>query len=167
MKKRYLFIKTTTLFLLIFHLVVPVFAQQSINTSGGNATGTGGSASYSVGQPDYRNYSGSTGSVAEGVQQPYEIFELSITDYDGIAIECRVYPNPTNDVLQLQITNYELRERGDLHFSLFDLTGRQLLQQEITGENTEISMGNLPAGTYLLHILADKKPAKAFKIIKN
>jgi len=167
MKNLYSFIKAVTLFLLIFHFVVPVFAQQSINTSGGNANGTGGSASYSVGQHDYQNYAGSAGSIAEGVQQPYEIFEVGITDYEGVAIECQVYPNPTNDVLQLRIMNYELRDGGELHFSLFDLNGRMIMQQEIVGESTEISMGGLPTGTYLLHVLVDKKPAKAFKIIKN
>ncbi|MCL2289982.1 MAG: T9SS type A sorting domain-containing protein [Bacteroidetes bacterium] len=175
MKKLYSLIKTTAngvprivcLLFLTFCFVVPVFAQQSITTSGGNATGVGGSASYSVGQLDYQNYSGGNGSIAEGVQQPYEISEVGITDYEGIAIDCQVYPNPTNDVIQLRITNYELRGGADLQLAIFDLNGKQLLQQEIAGEHTEISMSHLPTGTYLLHILADKKPAKAFKIIKN
>lgn len=48
-------------------------AQEAIPASGGNATGSGGSVSYSVGQVEYSSNTGSGGSVAAGVQQPYEI----------------------------------------------------------------------------------------------
>jgi len=162
-----LFYPVLFIFCLLFLSFVPAVAQQSINPSGGTASGAGGSATYSIGQPDYQNYSGSNGSILEGVQQPYEIFELSISDYDGMAIDCQVYPNPTNDIIQLRITNYELREGAVLHFSVFDLTGKQLLQQKITGEITDISMENLPRSTYFLNIIVDKKIAKTFKIVKN
>ena len=50
-----------------------IMAQQAINASGANATGSGGSVSYSVGQVLYTTNSGSNGSSAQGVQQPYEI----------------------------------------------------------------------------------------------
>ena len=48
-------------------------AQESVNATGGNASGSGGSASYSVGQVVYTNNTGTSGSVAQGVQQPFEI----------------------------------------------------------------------------------------------
>ena len=48
-------------------------AQESVNATGGNAQGSGGSVSYSVGQLFYLIITGETGSVSEGVQQPYEI----------------------------------------------------------------------------------------------
>ncbi|MBV1889111.1 MAG: HYR domain-containing protein, partial [Proteobacteria bacterium] len=50
-------------------LIIPISAQESINVSGGDATGTGGSSSYSVGQVFYTTNVGATGSVAQGVQQ--------------------------------------------------------------------------------------------------
>jgi hypothetical protein len=40
--------------------------------AGGEATGSGGSVSYSVGQVVYTTNTGINGSVAQGVQQPYE-----------------------------------------------------------------------------------------------
>ncbi|MCL2289595.1 MAG: T9SS type A sorting domain-containing protein [Bacteroidetes bacterium] len=158
------------LFLSVFFIignVTSISAQQSVTASGGNATGTGGSVSFAIGQLGYQNYSGNAGSVLEGVQQPYEIFELSIADHVGIALDCQVYPNPTNDVLQLRITNYELQMGSGVWYAVCDLTGRQIIQQEIVEELTEISMGNLSKGTYLLNIMIDNRPAKAFKIIKN
>jgi len=47
--------------------------QSTIPSTGGNATGSGGSVSYTVGQITYRTFSGTNGSIAEGVQQTYEI----------------------------------------------------------------------------------------------
>jgi hypothetical protein len=50
-----------------------VSAQESINATDGDVSGSGGSVSYSVGQVVYTTHTGTSGSVAEGVQQPYEI----------------------------------------------------------------------------------------------
>ncbi len=62
------------LLLTLFILCYPVYsisAQEVISASGGNATGSGGSVSYSVGQLFFMTHTGADGSVAEGVQQPY------------------------------------------------------------------------------------------------
>jgi len=48
-------------------------AQVAIPASGGNATGTGGTVSYSVGQVFYTINTGTTGFIVQGVQQPFEI----------------------------------------------------------------------------------------------
>jgi hypothetical protein len=52
-------------------------AQEVIPAVGGNASGSGGSVSYSVGQVAYQTHTGTNGSVVEGVQQPYEISVLT------------------------------------------------------------------------------------------
>lgn len=48
-------------------------ARTSVNATGSNASESGGSASYSVGRVVYTTISETSGSVAQGVQQPYEI----------------------------------------------------------------------------------------------
>ncbi|RLD56213.1 MAG: T9SS C-terminal target domain-containing protein, partial [Bacteroidetes bacterium] len=49
-------------------------AQEVIPATGGEASGSGGSASYTVGQVVYTTNTGTNGnSVSQGVQQPYEI----------------------------------------------------------------------------------------------
>jgi hypothetical protein len=55
-------------------------AQQSTNTAGGNATGTGGTVSFSVGQINYTTNIGTGGSACQGVQQPYEIYAVTSVD---------------------------------------------------------------------------------------
>ncbi|MDY2585962.1 T9SS type A sorting domain-containing protein [Winogradskyella aquimaris] len=49
-----------------------MFSQENISTSGGEATGSGGAVSYSIGQVVYSTYIGSNGTLSEGVQQPQE-----------------------------------------------------------------------------------------------
>ena len=49
-----------------------LFAQQGFVAAGGEATGTGGTVSYSVGQVDYFTATGATGVLTLGLQQPFE-----------------------------------------------------------------------------------------------
>lgn len=50
-----------------------LLAQEAILATGGDASGGGGSVSWSAGTVVFRTYTGINGSVAESVQQPYEI----------------------------------------------------------------------------------------------
>ena len=88
-------------------------AQQSINAAGGNATGSGGMVSYSVGQVAYKTHTGTSGSVSEGVQQPYEISVVTaIEKTKGINLSVTAYPNPTTDFLQLKIENEAMKPKA-------------------------------------------------------
>ena len=79
-----------------------VSAQESVNATGGDASGSGGSASYSVGQVVYTTNVGTNGSVSQGVQQPYEISVVTaIEEAKGINLTVTAYPNPTTDYLSL------------------------------------------------------------------
>ena len=91
--------------LLVFGLgLTGLQAQESINATGGIASGSGGSMSYSVGQIVYTTNTGTNGSVAQGVQQPYEISAvIGIEEFNGINLYVSVYPNPTSDYLTLSI----------------------------------------------------------------
>jgi hypothetical protein len=84
-----------------------VMAQESVNATGGDATGSGGSASYSVGQLVYTTNSGTDGSVAQGVQQAFEIsVVLGIEEANEIKLSA--YPNPTTNYLTLNIAEFEI-----------------------------------------------------------
>ena len=82
-------------------------AQQIVPASGGDAVGSGGSSSYTVGQVVYTTNTGVNGSVAQGIQQPYEISTLVGLEVTQINLELSAYPNPTNNVIHLSIGNYE------------------------------------------------------------
>lgn len=135
-----------------------------VATAGGNATGTGGSASYSVGQLVYTTATGATGSVAQGVQQPYEINVISgIEDIYGIDL-LMAYPNPAVNFLTLKIENNEL---SSFSYQLYNISGSMIRNAKVTSIETTISMSDLTPSTYFLRILVDNKEVKTFKIIKN
>jgi hypothetical protein len=142
-----------------------LLAQESVNATGGNASGSGGSVSYSVGQVAHQTHAGTNGSVAEGVQQPYEISVVSaIKEAIGINLSVTAYPNPTTDHLTLSIDEFEL---SDLAFHLYDINGRVLQNGKITSDRTSIAMGNLAPATYYIKVVQDNKEIKTFKIIKQ
>jgi len=140
-------------------------AQTSVNATGDNASGSGGSVSYSVGQVAYQTNTGTNGSVAEGVQQPYEISVITaIEEAKGINLSVTAYPNPTTDYLTLEVKEFDL---SNLRFQLYDMSGKLLQSEKITGNQTSIVMSNLVPATYFVKVIQGNKEVKTFKIIKN
>jgi hypothetical protein len=140
-------------------------AQESIPAAGGDATGSGGSVSYSIGQVVYSTNTSATGSVSEGVQQPYEIFVITGSDLlPLVSLSCKVFPNPTTDFLILSVGESEKR---NLSYRLSDLNGRDIASGKVIDEQTRIQMGTLRNGNYFLSVLMNNSEVKTFKIIKN
>ena len=140
-------------------------AQESVNATGGDASGGGGSVSYSVGQVVYTTHTGTSGSVAEGVQQPYEISVVTgLEEAQSINLSVTAYPNPTTDYLTLRIDEFEI---SNLSFQLYDMNGKLLQNEKITGNQTSIVMSNLLPATYFVKVIQGNKEVKTFKIIKN
>ena len=65
-----------------------------INATGRDASGSGGTAAYSLGQVVYTTNSGTSATVSQGVQQAYEIFTIGIKETE-LNISLSVFPNPT------------------------------------------------------------------------
>ena len=140
-------------------------AQATIPASGGNAIGSGASVSYTVGQVVYTTNTGTNGTVAQGVQQPFEISVVTaIKEAEGISLEIKIYPNPTSDFLTLKVENYD---RENLSYKLFDAKGKLLESKKVTGNVTIIPMANLLPTLYFLKVIDNQKEIKTFKIIKN
>lgn len=142
-----------------------IHAQKTITSAGGNATGTGGTSNYTLGQLVYQTYPGTNGSSSLGVQQPYEISVITETDKaKNITLFMSAYPNPANESLTLKIENFSGQ---DLSFSLLDNQGRLLQSKKVTDSETIISMTTLSPSVYFLKVLEHNKEIKTFKIIKN
>ncbi|MEI6349281.1 MAG: T9SS type A sorting domain-containing protein [Bacteroidota bacterium] len=140
-------------------------AQNTIPTTGGNATGSGGSVSYSVGQVVYTTNVGTTGSVAQGVQQPYEIsIVIGLEEAKEINLLVSAYPNPTKEFLNLKVENYTVE---NLSYQLFDIQGKLLESKKIESKETSIVTSNLVPATYFLRVIESNREIKTFKIIKN
>src|SRR5574344_1646385 len=151
-------------------LISPFFistasAQENINATGGNALGSGGSVSYSVGQVAYTTNTGTNGIVTQGVQQPFEIMVISsVEEAKGINLTVSVYPNPTTDYLTLSVADYDISK---LSYQLFDMNGRILETKRIESNETKIEMISYLPAIYFVKVIAENKEIKTFKVIKN
>lgn len=148
-----------------FGIGLSLQAQNTSPASGGVASGSGGTVSYTVGQIVYTKNEGSNGSVFQGVQQPFEISVITaIKDANGLSLDLSVFPNPATDFIRLKITSSEAK---DLRYQLYDITGNILLSNIVEGSETNISMQNFQPGTYFLKISRVSNELKTFKIIKK
>ena len=152
------------------------YAQECINTTGGIITDGSASISYSVGQVVYTTNIGTNGSVAQGVQQPYEISVLTaIEEAKNINLSVMVYPNPTTNHITLSIgdstyfdcAQYNSISNQSMSYQLYDMNGKLLQSEKISGNQTSIVMSNLVPADYFVKVIKGNDEVKTFKIIKN
>lgn len=140
-------------------------AQTAAPAAGGELSGTGGSASYTIGQIDYKSQSSSEASSAEGVQQPYEISIITgAEEYPEISLKYSAYPNPTAGNLMLRIDDSDF---STMQYQLIDLNGKILVEKNFVENTANIDMSDLVTATYFLKVVQGNKEIKVFKIIKN
>ena len=156
--------KKVKISVLLLGLGLTAQAQQATTATGSDASGSGGTVAYSVGQIVYTTNTGTNGSVAQGVQQPYEISIVLGIDNHTINLELTAYPNPTTNFLTLNVGNAEL---STLNFQLYDILGKLIESRKIISSIETIAIENLPTATYFLKITNNNNEVKTFKIIKN
>lgn len=137
--------------------------HETIPVSGGEATGSSGSISFTVGQVVYQTYQGTNYSEAQGVQQPYEISIVDIED-GNMPGSVSVFPNPTDGLLWLIYNN---KNGEEFNYQVTDITGKIIFGSSPANREVTINMNELPAGTYFLNICNMSNETKSFKIIKN
>lgn len=140
-----------------------ICAQSGTVTAGGDATGSGGSVSFSVGQMDYISISSTDGTVYQGLQHPYEISEVTSVSHQPLDIAASLHPNPVKDYLYLNVPD-ELWQ--GLKITLIDIQGRSIHEEQLVDQTTIIAMQEMMPGTYFLIIQNEKNQIKSFKIIK-
>ncbi len=141
-----------------------VQAQSDVNAAGGEATGSGGSVSYSIGQVFDQTNTSEDGSVSEGVQQPFEILATGVEDIEKFIQAFSVYPNPVKQLLYLQ---KKLDDGIETSYRLIDLKGKVLETGKLDGELQSIDMQKYASSAYILEIIQPKKKPQTIKIIKH
>jgi len=155
--------KKIKLSVLLLGIGITAQAQQVTTATGGDASGSGGTVAYSVGQVVYTTNTDVSGTVSQGVQQPYEIFTVGIKETE-LNILLSVFPNPTAYNLTLQISDYNNEK---LSYQLFDMQGKLLNNGQVTAQQVQINTANLPPATYFINVVnQENKKIRSFKIIK-
>lgn len=158
------YIKKLVFIFFLFGFEISSWAQATVAAAGNNATGSAGTASFSVGQVAYLNIQGTNGSVVQGVQHAYELYTVSTNPISDIILSMTVFPNPVGEVIQLIVENENLE---NLYYQLYDLRGKLILDHKIDNRETSISMENMANSTYFLKVNNNNNELKTFKIIKN
>ena len=149
---------------LLFPFGLTLNAQQSLNAGGGEAVGNG-SVSYSIGQVFHQTKTDGTFSIAEGVQQPYEIQTLAVNENLADSHSIAIYPNPVKDFLVLQ-AKMPLGE--NLTYELYTMQGQQIRKGNSREAKTQIDLANFPSGMYVMVVKNQTgQEIKTFKIIKK
>lgn len=138
------------------------FGQQSVNSAGGDIISSAqGSVAFSIGQVS-TNWIESGAIINEGVQQPYEIFNvLSIDHLNGTAF-LEIYPNPTTGIVYLKST-----ENSDADIEIYDESGRLVFQeQQHKILQSKLDLTSFSRGVYSIKVSTDSS-VQLIKIIKN
>lgn len=151
------------LFLLSFFFGGNLIAQSNTVSTGGEASGSGGTVSYSVGQIDYSSQSGSSGTVHQGLQQPLEFFNLSVHE-NQMDFAVRLFPNPVIAELHIDLSEVNL---DLLNYTLTDASGRLIDTQKIETDHIDINMSNLNRANYFLNFIKNGKIMSSYQIVKN
>ena len=159
--------KTILLFAILWFMPVcrNLKAQQAQVSAGGDAAGSNGKASYTVGQLTYTTLSSTSGTVIQGIQVSYEITEVNPSKLEEkIEIGLKAYPNPVIDNLILSVEN---SDQYQYRATLYDVQGRILKTLLIVDSKTNIEMNDLASALYFLKVESDNKEIKTYQIIKK
>jgi hypothetical protein len=149
---------------IIFININLLFSQSDVNVSGGDANDQSGSVSYTVGQVFYNVNWNSAANINEGIQQPYEIYNISSVENQMHSEDLNVYPNPTNGLITLELEKFN---NNNMKCNVFDLKGELILSIDLNSAKNEISLTDYPAGTYYAEIRKNNEKINTYKIIKN
>ncbi len=130
----------------------------SVNYITQNYTLNAGNGVYSLGLAVYCPGK-SLGNYFTSTDQIYFNASAGINEIE--TIEALIYPNPFNDVLNIQ-----MKETSDYTVSLFDVTGRNILNSSIQNSNAiQLNLNELSKGKYTL-LISSKEGILSKSIVK-
>lgn len=139
-------------------------AQSAVATAGGDASGSNGSVSFTVGQVDYISISNGSGVISQGVQQPYEIFQIIGVDEIKPEETIAVYPNPTNGLLQIRRDG----STSTTQLTIYDALGQLVESRLLNAAQSIIDLSGLSNGIYHLKFQnTSDQQAQLIQVIKT
>jgi hypothetical protein len=144
--------------LLLFSIVS--IGQQSVVASGGDATGSSGSISYSIGQIAYTH--SPAGNLNEGVQQPFEIFITSVDDSFN-EFQLNLYPNPTSQELIIEMKNYT----DGISASIYDTECGLVHEIDLHSAVTSIQVSDWAAASYFIRLTDKAGHSAGYQVVKH
>lgn len=152
-------------------IAATTMGQTAFPALGGDASGSTGSFSYTVGQIETQGiYTAVSGNhisgfaLTEGVQQTYPENELGIEEITPTDFAISVYPNPTSTgIVTVELTQND----AETHYELFATNGRLAQSGILQSNKQKIDISGCAAGTYVLRVSNNETGhTHSFRIIK-
>jgi hypothetical protein len=137
--------------------------QQVISASGDAMRSAETIIEWTLGEPVIATHTEGSIMLTQGFHQPKLVVTV-IKTLEGLPYAVEAYPNPTDDLLLIQLKKTEIK---DFQFVLYNVNGKVLKQEPLASDVTGINMDSYPAGVYLLKIMRLDKEIKTFEIIKH
>ena len=135
-------------------------AQEVVSTQGNSYSNGTGSIDYTIGEVVINTVSDGTNDLTQGFHQTDWNF-VGVEDHVA-SVDATVYPNPIDHTLNIKSDYFE-----DVSYTLYDATGRIVMNDILSATLTSFDVSALAPGAYSLR-LTDKNqtPLKTFKLVK-
>ena len=143
-------------------------APQSVNSSATSMSQSNGSLSFTVGEVVLLTQTDAAGnSLSSGFTSGATLSTIAVQETDARVLDVRVYPNPTTELVNVQL-NYTTLDR--VRVVVTDLQGKQVYSGTYAGIANVIGIHTAAyaPGTYMLSLLSmDEQLLGTYKIIKQ
>lgn len=143
-------------------------SPQSVNSGGAKMSQANGSLSFTVGELAVSTQTDSDGNtLGGGFTVGAGLTTLSIQETDAAVLDLKIYPNPTTELVNIQIINSSIDQ---ILITITDLQGKEVYSGKYAGISNVIRINTAPyaTGTYMITLKnLNKQVLGTYKIIKH
>lgn len=155
--------KSFVLYVLLPFWAINITAQEVVASAGETQKDDNYEVSWTIGEPIIETVANGTVILTQGLLQT-KLIATAVNKSQNRDIEIKVYPNPTQDFLNIHLN--KITEKAT--YSLFDLNGKLIEQKSIITIDVKLDMTKFPKGTYLLKLSQkNRQPLQTYKVIKR
>ena len=148
--------------LMLIPAVTMVSAQEVVSSNGDTQSAAGYEVSWTVGEAVIETLIGGTNTLTQGFHQT-RLTVTAVTNFLYPGIEIKVFPNPTQEFITIQFSEYI----EDTRYSIYDLRGKLIENKLINSADTEIDLKKYASGQYLLKLITKSgQRLQTFQVIK-
>ncbi|MCC7332874.1 MAG: T9SS type A sorting domain-containing protein [Flavobacteriales bacterium] len=101
---------------------------------------------------------------SQGLRLANQVEQLTVGNQSLTATgTIRVFPNPTSGIVNVK-HNFNI-ENGKITFTVYNMLGVEVMNENINSSNTEVKLNNLKAGMYFYSVMQNNQTIKTDKLM--